>query len=235
MVILPDGDDAAAWGTVYDRLGRPAAADKYALADPDPANVVIDRELKQRFTVKAHEAGLSQKQAATLYDWWNGEQTQAKKAFGEAQASRTAQAEKALRADPSFGGAAYDENLQNAVRAMAHYEQKFGIDKDRLSTELVTTGLGDHPLLIKMLAAIGRDMREDGLFGGAAQGAGGHAGEVLTPAEIDQRIAAVRADRGFQERYHSRVRSTREGAMAEIAGLYELRAEANRLARGETA
>lgn len=230
MLVVPQGDDAAAWSTVYDRLGRPEAADKYALTDPTnlPQGLAIDAEVKKAFGAKAHEMGLSQAQAAGLFDWWNASRAAAFTAAGEAQTARSQETLQTLLADKDVGEA----GITRAQNALAYFEDrlKFGPE---LRQELDRSKMGDHPALIRLLSAIGRDLEEDGMIGGGA-GAGGR-GELLTPAEVDQRIAALRADPEFQRRHNSKLRAERQPAIDQLAQLYELKAEANRIARGEQA
>lgn len=72
-VIIP-GDDAGddAWGKVYNALGRPDTADAYGFAPPQwPDGLTYDENITKAYGTKAHELGLSKKQAQGIFDWWN--------------------------------------------------------------------------------------------------------------------------------------------------------------------
>jgi hypothetical protein len=217
MVVIPGAEDAAAWSSVYDRLGRPANPGQYALKAPEklPEGLTLDTELQQKFTAKVHELGLSQRQAAGLYDWWNTERATAHGASAGNEAKRRDDAARALQTDPRFGGAAYEQNVQLAQTTLAHYGDKLGITKD-LVAELDRTGLGDHPNLVKMFAAIGKELAEDGIIGAHA---GGQAG-ALSPDEARQQINAKMADPEFMKRYRNPSRAVRQPAIDEMLALH---------------
>jgi hypothetical protein len=61
----------------------------------------------------------------------------------------------AVKADTEIGGANFDANVQTAQRAVA----RFGTPE--LKALLETTGLGNHPALVKMFVAVGKQIRED--------------------------------------------------------------------------
>jgi len=71
--IAMPGDDAAAddWDKFWSRLGRPESAEQYDLKVPEnlPETLPYDEDLAKGFKSKAHELGLTQKQAAALHDF----------------------------------------------------------------------------------------------------------------------------------------------------------------------
>lgn len=151
----------------------PAAAPAVAPATPAPAPVPADYTLTApegisfddttiaEIKASLKQAGASQEQAqAAFAAYANGVKTVNERA---AQAARAA-AEKALRADPEFGGENYDRTLADAKGVVA------ALGGEDLAKELEATGLGNSPALIKMFAKLARE----GLSGGKFV-AGGHA------------------------------------------------------------
>ena len=154
-VAIP-GQDATPddWNNFYARLGRPEAPDKYEFPsyEPKTEGFSIDPEMQSQFAKTAHELGLSKTQAAKLYDWY------AQSSDGIAQ--------QALENDMRFQqeaktqltkewGNAYDQNV-NFARAAA---KEYG--GEELINVLEETRLGDHPVILKALAKIGRALAED--------------------------------------------------------------------------
>lgn len=210
IVRLPaNPDDKAAWDAVHTRLGRPEKPDGYAFTPPKlPEGLKLDEQLQGAFSTKAHELGLSTKQAAGLYDWWNSTQSQS---FTGAETARAAAEETAINGLKTEWGAAYEQNVDLAKRALAH----FGGDK--LATELVATRQGNNPEVIKVFAKLGATLSEDGLLGKGGSGGEG----VPSPAEAKQQINALRADPDFGKAYFDRGHAGHADALAKMARLHE--------------
>jgi hypothetical protein len=71
----------------------------------------------------------------------------------------------AIKADKDIGGTNFDANVQTAQRALA----RFG--SPELTGLLNSTGLGNHPALVKAFVQIGKQIREDNPDYGASGGA----------------------------------------------------------------
>lgn len=146
----------------------PAAAPAPAAPQPPadytltaPEGVSFDDTTVAEIKASLRQAGASQEQAqAAFAAYANGVKTVNERA---AQAARAA-AEKALRADPEFGGENYERTLADAKGVVA------ALGGEDLAKELEATGLGNSPALIKTLAKLARE----GLSGGKFV-AGGHA------------------------------------------------------------
>ena len=211
-VKLPTGsEDAAAWDAVYNKLGRPEAADKYTLKMPDGA--AIDDTLKGGFQSAAHKAGVTQAQAQALFDWYNGAAASAATQSSQQTQARVEAGIQSLRTD---WGAAFDANLALANQAIDHY------GGTKLVAELQAgglTGLGNSPELARVLARIGQGLKEDGLVG---RGSGG-AGDVLSPAEAQQQINALQTDKTFTAAYMDRRHPGHAEAVTKMSRLYEFK------------
>lgn len=129
-----DGDTAA--------VGVPESPDGYDL--PEGA---------EAFRAKAHEMGLSQDAATTLYSWYA-------EATSEATKARAAEVEKQLRSE---WGAKYDANVASVQRFMQQHA-----DED-FRSYLEETGLGNDPRLVKVVLKMAQGMSTDRLVDGNAK------------------------------------------------------------------
>jgi len=189
VVAIPAADDAEAWKAFHNKLGRPETADKYALPDVKlPEGMAIDEKLRTNFTTRAHDLGLSTKQAAGLYEWWNSEMGGQHTAGSQARAQAEEQGVASLRTE---WGQAFDQKLGDAKAGLAHYAE------GDLVAYLEQSRLGNDPRLIKTFAKLGAQLREDGIVGRGGAGDGG----MKSPTEARQEIAALRQDAQFSKAY----------------------------------
>ena len=196
LLAIPGPDDADGWNTVYSRLGRPEAADKYQFADPEkvPQGLTVNPEAKTQFASRAHELGLSQKQAAALYEFVNGGRIAGfEKALAEHGEGLKA-AEAQLRAD---WGHAYDDKHRRAEEAV------------NLLDDQLKLGGGLKQAIEAMPAesrvALGKAMEyARGFFEeGGLPGRGGAIAGALAPDEARQQIAALQQDPQFMAAFMS--------------------------------
>ena len=208
VIRLPAADDADGWAAVHARLGRPEAPDKYALTPPKlPDGLTVDDALQGKFAEIAHQAGLTTKQASALYDWYNTETGGRYQAAQQERATQQAQAEQALKTE---WGAAYDQNVTLAQKAVTHYGD------DTLAQELVATGLGNNPKLVALFAKLGAQLSEDGIIGRGGEGAPG----ALSPAEAQLQINGLRGDSAFMKDYMNARAPGHKAALEKMQGLY---------------
>jgi hypothetical protein len=192
LLKLPKEGDDAAWGDVWAKLGRPESPDKYDLkADTlDPATLTTAREA-------FHKLGLTGRQASALIEL-QGQITQQQQAAlaekGITPERLTAfQEVTALSADTVAAdlkkewGAAFDDKLHAAKRALRE------VAPPEVAALMEATGLGNHPAMIKLFAAIGGGRAESALKGGGGASTGG----PLTPGQAQAEIKALQGDSGF--------------------------------------
>lgn len=155
--------------------GKPegdAAADKpveYAAFDM-PEGVTVDEEALGKFKPIAQELGLDQSKAQKLVTMYAEMQTEQAKAF----ADQVSQWGDDARNDKEIGGAKFDESLKTAITGL----NAFG--SPELTDLLNTTGLGNHPEVIRFCHRVGTALQEDKtLAPGAAAGKQLSAGQVL--------------------------------------------------------
>ena len=164
------------WNEVYDKLGRPESADKYAL-DVKSDVVPLDDGAVKQFAENAHKLGLSNKQAQGVLEFYKTSME------GTAQQSKVdtetaqVQAEQELRQE---WGREFENNVKKAG-ALA----KANINSDILDLELKSgIRVGDHPELIKGFAKIASMMSEDKIVSPESDGAN-------KSADIESEISTI--------------------------------------------
>jgi hypothetical protein len=215
LIRLAGADDKAAWDGIYNKLGRPESADKYQLTDPAevPAGLDISAEGKTAFAAKAHEFGLSQRQADSLYQWLNGDRIgRFNQALDGIRQSIDA-VDGQLR---SKWGGAYEQKSGDLNLLVDHLSRQFGLGS-ALREAIDATG-GDNGVAVRTaLAEVGALMREHQLIKG--DGSSGVAG-ALTPAEAQQQINAMWADRETATALRDQRHPGHGDAVAKMGRLY---------------
>lgn len=193
LLALPKDGDAQGWNDLYNKLGRPEAADKYNLGkrgeDRDYSD--FDKAFHAKILPAVHAAGVTQKQLDAIVPVFNAYADEVQGAsLQSAQDYATGQ----LGGLKKEWGAKYDENMSDAQAALQHLS---GGDKDLLAQlNMVKDGkaTGDNAGLLKVFAKLGAGLREDGVIGrGGDNGGGG----VLEPAQAKTQIAALMKNADF--------------------------------------
>jgi len=151
--IVPPGDDATAEdiAAYHKKLGAPDSPEKYTLDTSKLPKELASAELEKDFRAWAHDLGLSQKQASTLFDKYNASIAAAYTNQKQLIAVKADQTRSALQEE---WGVNYKQNMAFMERAFT----KFGTPE---ATKLIiASGLGNDPSIIKMFMAIGKEMRE---------------------------------------------------------------------------
>jgi hypothetical protein len=153
-VRIPSQDASSEeWAKFYEKVGRPKSPDEYAI-DRGRA----DDGLVKAFKKAAHEAGLSSTQADRIFKELNGFTQSSKQAEIEQYTARMKEADLLLRKEY---GPQYDTRLADARKA---YETLF--DED-LRGDIAASGIASNPRFIKVLAALGPQIRGDSFLQGA--------------------------------------------------------------------
>lgn len=167
-VAMPGEDaDDDTWSKFRDKMGIPEAAESYALPD-DFETDDVGEALIEAFRPIAHEANLSQDGFQKIIQTWNEFTDQA---IAQEKAERQKQTEESVAALQKEWGKDYEANLNLALRA---FKQMGGDEVAQFFDTTKTEDgmmLGNHPVMIKMGAQIGRQMSEDGMIApvGAAE------------------------------------------------------------------
>jgi hypothetical protein len=170
-------DDATPeeWNAFHGKLGRPESPDKYAFKKPDklPQGVVWDENIVKEYSGVAHKFGLTPKQANGLMDFYMGKQIEG----GDRVIATLEQGTKALKEDWKED---YDKNVAIAVRAVDE------LAPPEIKEILNSTGLGNHPAMVKWMADIGKEFLESKITG--------EGGVILSREEALAKIATIMGD-----------------------------------------
>ena len=200
---IPGENDEAAWNTVYDKLGRPEAADKYQVKRPEiPEGMAYNEDLEKQFLPVAHKLGLNNKQVNALVAW----QTETVKQEVEQYKQGMKTAEEGLKKE---WGNDYANKVSIAQRVVKDYANQEVVDF------LEKTKLGNNPAFVKFIYEIGSALVEDG-----AAPKGGGSGSGLTAEAAQQKINTLLADPQFAGKYFN---SRMEGHKEAVAEIFNLR------------
>lgn len=156
---------AEAYAHLEKRLGSgdapPKSADEYAVNVPEALKDKINAdELKgtesfKGFMGKLHAAGLSQKQADMMVSEFLERGVQLREAnsvMAEAECVSTLKQLDGWKSD-----AEYKTQMTSAAKAARGFGEKVGVSWD----QIIDSGLGNNPLFIRLMAAVGPEMGED--------------------------------------------------------------------------
>jgi len=168
------------WNEVFDKLGRPASADKYALDVKSDVVPLNEGDVKQ-FAENAHKLGLSNTQAQGVLEFYkNNMESNAQQSQVDTETSQV-QAEQELRKE---WGRDFEANVKRAG-ALA----KANMNPDILDLELKNgMRVGDHPELIKGFAKIASMMSEDKIVSPESD-------STNKSADIESQIATITDNR----------------------------------------
>lgn len=201
LLTLPEKADAPEWGSVYERLGKPAKKEDYKIGGKSGQDTEFANWAKEVF----HGANLSTKQAETISAKWEE--------FGSAVSEKQAQAfnqkmEQEVLSLKKEWGQAYDQQVQAAKQAVS----AFGIDEQ--TVDKLESVLG-HQKLMKMFSEIGSKVGEgEFITGKSGNGFNG----VMTPAAAKEKIKMLQADKTWGAKYVSGDADARQ----EFANLHKM-------------
>jgi len=168
------------WEFVWNALGRPESPDKYELPElklPED-HPGIDENLLKEFKQTAHKIGLNNNQVKSLLEWWADLETRGLTDLSNLYQEEMEEAETKLRQE---WGSAYETKLNLAKKVL----QQFGDDEVK---QLLDSGAGNDPAIIKMFAKIGEAMSEGNLIKGKST-------FTLTPEEAEAEIRKILGDK----------------------------------------
>jgi len=179
LVAPKDESDKAAFDAIFNRLGRPAepkAYDTPNLEMPEPLQ--MRPEVLDAFKAKAHELGLTKKQFAEVFAFYNEGILNGHNQSLEAQNQAKAQSETVLRKEL---GAAYEARVDMAKKIVQQYFN------DPEAMKVLDGPLGNNPAFIRGLIKLGESMGTDKIAGKPTM-------TTLTPVEAQKEINAIMAD-----------------------------------------
>lgn len=158
---LADGDKPAEKPDDKEQK-QEGAPEKYEFQAAE--GVELDAEALKDFEPVARDLNLTNEQAQKLVDAYPKILAGVQQRQAEAWQAQTEQWAVDVKADKEIGGDKLTANLSAAQRAL----DQFGTPE--LKEYLNTTGLGNHPDLVKTFVKIGKAMSEDGMVDGSNQG-----------------------------------------------------------------
>lgn len=163
-----DGEKDAGEGDGGDAEAAVGPPETYELTVPDGFEK-IDADVLAEATPVLKELNLTNEQADKLTPIAAGlvKKTleRAEKAITDRAVTQRREWNDAFEADPEIGGANKDATVAAAARAFDHYGLKKGEGLRQLLDE---SGIGNHPDMIRFVAAVGRDLAEGGFERGDA-------------------------------------------------------------------
>lgn len=165
-VILPKDDDEAAWGEVWNKMGRPKTHDEYKFDDL-PNGEKRDEDMSKWFRETAHKLGFSQKQASALDKAYND---MAAVAQTKQQMILDAQVSEANAKLKSEWGNDFETNMAIAKSAA----KRFGGDEIAAAVDALSDKAG-AAAVAKLFHAIGTRMGESKFVEGDQRGSGANA------------------------------------------------------------
>jgi hypothetical protein len=187
---LPSEENPEGWNEVYDRLGRPEDAASYKLNDLSEGDVPDGGiNLSQNLRDWAYQAGLSQDQAASIYDNYSSRIADIGREMEQQKIEKATADEQDLRRE---WGEAWDENISVGRR----FIQRFEIDKPTLAKLEDSLGFSG---LLKLSAEIGRGLGEHSDGGANANANAAMFG--MTPATAQAKINDLTLDKDFMSKY----------------------------------
>lgn len=157
-----DGEKTADKPAEEKEQKQEGAPEKYEFTAGE--GVELDTEALKDFEPVARDLNLTNEQAQKLVDAYPKILAGVQQRQAEAWQAQTEQWAADVKADKEIGGDKLTANLSAAQRAL----DQFGTPE--LKEYLNTTGLGNHPDLVKTFVKIGKAMSEDGMVDGSNQG-----------------------------------------------------------------
>jgi hypothetical protein len=180
LVIPTNNSTEDQWNEVYEKLGRPDSADKYAL-DINSEIVSMDEGAVKSFAEQSHKLGLNNKQAQGILEFYkNNMEGTAQQSRIDTETAQT-QAEQQLRQE-------WGRDFEGKVK-QAGALAKANINPEVLDMQLQDgTRIGDHPEIIKGFAKIAGMMSEDKILSSENE-------NTDTSKDIESEISAISNDK----------------------------------------
>ena len=195
MLNLPK-DEAEANAMLFQKLGRPESADKYSVATDASAEQI-------EFMKWAWDNGMSD---AQVKNWFKANEERQSSSSDQLN-SELSQQEEALKAE---WGQGYQRKLADAKNAIKAYAD------DQVNDFLENTGLGDHPMIQRLLASAGANLGEEQTAGISD----GNNRFAYTPTEAQARIREIQ--RNPDHEFNNPRSQGYRDAVAHVQNLYQM-------------
>jgi hypothetical protein len=188
------------WTNVFNKLGRPDSPDKYEIKPPQGKS--FDDNILKEFKQAAHAANLLPQQVQKVIDWYGQVTDKVNQQVTEKTQAERVNAENALKTE---WGNAFDTKVSKARQALKDFADPNDIKY------IEESGLGNNPVLIKMLAKMGESVSEDKFRGDAKTSV------AQTPAEALAEFNKILHN--MDHPYHNRKHPAHYEAQAEMQKL----------------
>lgn len=194
ITMMPNGDDEQGWSDLYSTLGRPGESSAYEIDDAG-------------FAELAHANNLTTNQARNLYEAYMGAENQKNE-------QRQIELQGLMESLKEEWGAAYEQNGRRAQQAVEYLDKKIKAGGE-LTRALHEPGMGDHPLLIKALSAIGEMLGEKQVAATDTSNVFG-----IAPGEARDRAMAIIGD--LKDAYHDAAHPNHQSRIDHVRRLMEI-------------
>lgn len=136
--------------------GEKTDPEQYELKIPEQYGT----EARGVFVEMAKDMGLSQEQTQKMIDRYGAEMSRQAEMRIEARNAQVVKWNNELKNDPDFGGQNFGANVEYYRRGVRHIDPE-----GKLTAILEQSGYGSHPVVVKAMAQIGREVGEDKIVG----------------------------------------------------------------------
>ena len=185
---------------LYNALGRPEDHNGYNLGDFEP-------EQTENFRQFAHELGLNNQQAETIYQAY--QQDIAERDQVSQQQFEQFEVDN-LNALQQEWGDQFNHNLEMARRAFMNFATPEAVQI------VEETGMGNHPELLKVFARIGEVLAEDSVLPGTNNSVLGG----MNAASAQEQINSLMSDKDFRSSYMDAYDPNHQEAVAKMTKLH---------------
>tara|TARA_Y100000593_G_C4256996_1_gene310142 strand:- start:227 stop:1063 length:837 start_codon:yes stop_codon:yes gene_type:complete len=185
---------------VYNALGRPEDHNGYQLGDFQP-------EQTENFRQFAHQLGLNNQQAETIYQAY--QQDIAERDQASQQEFEQFEVDN-LSALQEEWGDQFNHNLEMARRAFMNFATPEAVQV------IEETGMGNHPELLKVFARIGEVLAEDSVLPGTNNSVLGG----MNAASAQEQINSLMSDKEFRQSYMDAYDPSHQEAVAKMTKLH---------------
>jgi hypothetical protein len=205
---IPKADDADGWNNVYKKLGKPETPDGYQFDLGEQfKGVQLDTDMGKWARDLFHGANLTPQQANKVMQGYLQKETELSQNKQETTDNQAAQWQDQLEQEL---GPKFEETTLFAERASSRF-----LDPDTRHF-LESTGLGNHPGLVKAFSNIGRLLGEDKVFTEGANSSG----FMESPEEAKLQIGKLQTDTEFMKAYQQRDNPGHAAAVERMQRLY---------------
>jgi hypothetical protein len=190
VVIPGEGASEADWAAFHQKLGAPADGKGYEFAPPqiEGADGQVIANLTDGFRDAALKAGLSKKQAETVYGWYLGAYADELNAVNEMSSQAMAESAATLKAE-------YGDNFERNIKLANTLVERYGDEKTKAWLE--ASGAGNNPEYIRLMVKIAGQFSEDVLKLGTSGVLGG-----MTTEEAEREINKLMGHPGYLDGQH---------------------------------